>query len=726
MSQHIQDFTFSTETRHAESMRHLDRDQLERELRIAKRELKRFRTLMLAKAFEVWFTDSQGVVCEVMSRVWGDPTPQPMLIAKTIELIHEEDRPVLQQAMELALRTGQAFSCSVRAMYDEGMYRHLKIQGVPVRSPKGEIEEWVGVSIDETKEIEYEERNKQLTKQLQAALGTAVEELSQRKQFEEQLVSQNAILEEIASNRPLPQILTHIVQYVQSMLTETKASIFLVRDEQYLQFAVGPNLPDEYNACFERVPIGPLQGSCGSAAYFRDSVITVDIDTDPRWQNYKHLALQHGLRSCWSVPILSRQPVSEPNSTPQVLGTFGLYHNEPKSPTYDQMQVVFKAAHLAAIAIDRERSKQALRESENQFRQFAENVDDVLWLADAATQRAVYFSPAFQRVFGIEPVPDMDIKTFSRFIHPEDRAKFLEDTADLFGGGSGELRYRVIHGDGRVVWVLDRWFSIHRPDGTLWRVAGTLKDVTELVASEERLANRNAELFHASRISSLGLMAAALSHEINQPLNAIANYGTTCSLLLANVRDDLLRQQLSECLDKLGAATLQTGEIVRRLRSFVRKDRMRQAEYDFHSVLNDALGLIGAEFRSRQVRVEYQLDSTPANVWGDAVQLQQVIINVLTNSAQAMAHLPAHLRVVQVVTNANQETIECRISDRGPGFGDEILKRLFEPFLTTKPQGSGIGLSICHNIIHDHGGALTAGNAPEGGAVVTIRLPVKV
>ena len=241
--------------------------------------------------------------------------------------------------------------------------------------------------------------------------------------------------------------------------------------------------------------------------------------------------------------------------------------------------------------------------------------------------------------------------------------------------------------------------------------------------SEERLAKQSAELFHASRISSLGLMAAAISHEINQPLVAISNYSAACTRLLDS-DDSGAHDRMADCFQRMNAAALQAGQIVRRLRSFVRKEQLRQDKHDLHQIILGAVELMGAELRTRHIQVTTNLASAPAYVLADEVQLQQVIVNLLTNAADAMAAQPISSRLVTVDSFVVNNTVECRLTDSGPGFDPEVMACIFEPFHTTKPHGSGIGLSICRNIVQDHGGTIEIDNCSRGGAMVAIRLPL--
>lgn len=581
-------------------------EELRTALTAAQRENRRFRTLIMSQAIEVWAADPQGqqaeIVCDDGHSV-GDAQALPLQLR--LEHVHPDDLPQLQAVIGRAQQSGLPFSIFVRGRRDDMNWRRLHIRGFPIFDEQKTIEEWVGVVSDLTVQAEMEAQNLDLTRRLQLALQNAVAQLTERKRMEEMLLGQNSILDSIASGAALEQILTQIVLLVESQLHDTLGSIMSV-EGNWLMLAAGPSLPPEYRQLLQRLEFGPTTGSCGSAASTGRPVIVSDIENDPLWINHRQWALPHGLRACWSVPIVARSASGNDNgaiSAPRILGTFGLYHRQTIRPSEGDLEIVVKAAYLAAIAMERDLNQKALR------------------------------------------------------------------------------------------------------------------------SSEERLARQSAELFHASRISSLGLMAAAISHEINQPLVAISNYSAACSRLLDNGEPDG-QDRLADCFERMNASALQAGQIVRRLRSFVRKEDLRQAKHDFHKIVLDAVELMAAEMRNREIVVHTKLASQPALVMADEVQLQQVIVNLLTNAADAMAGQSISSRHVTIDSFVESQTIKCRITDSGPGFKSEVMDRIFEPFMTTKPQGSGIGLSICRNIVQDHGGTIEINNCSCGGATVVIRLPL--
>ncbi len=315
-------------------------EELRQALQAARRENRRFRTLIMAQAIEVWAADPTGQEAEIVCSDGHGLAPTGALpMQLRLEDVHPEDLPQLHGVVSRAQQSGLPFSIFVRGRRDDLNWRRLHIRGFPVHDEQGAIEEWVGVVSDLTVQAEMEAQNLDLTRRLQLALQNAVAQLSERKRMEEMLVCQNSILDCIASGIPLDQILKQIVLLVENELQNTLGSIMLV-DGKFLMLAAGPNLPQEYAQLVQRVEFGATAGSCGSAAFFGKPVIVADIESDPLWENYRNWALPHGLKACWSVPIVARRAPSSVvgnEEGPRVLGTFGLYHRQkfvPAKPTW--------------------------------------------------------------------------------------------------------------------------------------------------------------------------------------------------------------------------------------------------------------------------------------------------------------------------------------------------------------------------------------------------------
>ena len=251
---------------------------------------------------------------------------------------------------------------------------------------------------------------------------------------------------------------------------------------------------------------------------------------------------------------------------------------------------------------------------------------------------------------------------------------------------------------------------------------GFIRDLTERQQTEARLQELQSELVHVSRLTAMGEMASALAHELNQPLSAIANYMKGGRRLLESGSAESAKL-LPEAMDKAAEQALRAGQVIRRLRDFVARGESERRVEDLRKLIEEAsaLALVGA--KDRGVHVEYQLDPRVEFVLADKVQIQQVLLNLMRNALEAMeSSQPRELVVSTAPTSQNLVAIS--VSDTGSGISPEISAQLFQPFITTKRQGMGIGLSISRTIIEAHGGSITAQPNPAGGTVFSFTLPV--
>ena len=265
--------------------------------------------------------------------------------------------------------------------------------------------------------------------------------------------------------------------------------------------------------------------------------------------------------------------------------------------------------------------------------------------------------------------------------------------------------------------------------GNRKRILTTLLDITdrrraeiELRRKEKEVADAREHLAHMARLSTMGEMAAGIAHEINQPLAAISTYAQGCRRLLENGLRDA--QELADPLDKIVTQAMRAGEVIRRLRSFIKKSASELELVDANELVADVVKLAEVDARKHGIPVELQLaDNLPA-VRVDPVQLQQVILNLIRNALEAMEETPRERASVEVHTSLESSgQVSIRVVDSGPGLSADQLARVFDPFFTTKVTGMGMGLSISHSIITAHGGQLTVHNNLSGsGATFAILL----
>jgi two-component system sensor kinase FixL len=221
----------------------------------------------------------------------------------------------------------------------------------------------------------------------------------------------------------------------------------------------------------------------------------------------------------------------------------------------------------------------------------------------------------------------------------------------------------------------------------------------------------------------MGEMASTLAHELNQPLSAIANLLTGSRRLMDRGRE-ADQAKVRDAIDRAAAQALRAGEVIHRMRDFARRGASEREAESLSKLIEEAsaLALIGE--KERQVDVRLKLDPKADDVFADRVQIQQVLLNLIRNGIDAMQAQEPRKRALLIRTGLNEEGwSEVSVADTGPGIAPEVLERLFQPFMTTKPQGMGVGLSISRSIIEAHGGRIWAEANPGGGALFRFTLP---
>jgi len=252
-----------------------------------------------------------------------------------------------------------------------------------------------------------------------------------------------------------------------------------------------------------------------------------------------------------------------------------------------------------------------------------------------------------------------------------------------------------------------------------------LTDITEQLRTEALLQRLQSDHAHASRMSTLGELATSIAHEVKQPLAAIVTNGETSLRWLSRSPTNVVKvQQLTE---RMVASAQRASDIVHRIRQMVVNDDPQHGPIDIGAVVDEALLFVRHDIESKGIALSVAADAPALKTVGDRIQLQQVIVNLLVNSIQAVAAPGRPDRRIEVAYGADEtrQQLSFSISDNGPGIPEEVLGRVFDSFFTTKRGGMGVGLAICQSIILAHGGEIAAENRPEGGARLQFRIPLR-
>ncbi|HEX8125257.1 MAG TPA: PAS domain S-box protein [Allosphingosinicella sp.] len=355
--------------------------------------------------------------------------------------------------------------------------------------------------------------------------------------------------------------------------------------------------------------------------------------------------------------------------------------------------------------------------SESHLRSILATVPDAMVVIDE-TGRMLSFSAAAERMFGLAE-PDVVGRNVSMLMPSPDRERH-DDYLSRYRA-TGERR---IIGVGRVTTALHRdgtTFPIELAVGEAWiegrRVfTGFIRDLTERQRTELRMQDLQSELAHVGRVSEVGTLASALAHELNQPLTAVANYCEAARDLLSGPLDPDTVETLREALDDAARQSVRAGQIVRRLRDFVTHGQTERQVENLARLINEAnaLALVGS--REHGIEVKVDLDPAAKSVFVDRIQIQQVLVNLIRNAIDAMAGSP--VRLLRISTRkAPEGWIRVTVGDTGSGIGETVAAQLFQPFVTSKEGGMGIGLSICRTIIEAHGGRIGFEPGPGGGTL---------
>jgi PAS domain S-box-containing protein len=306
---------------------------------------------------------------------------------------------------------------------------------------------------------------------------------------------------------------------------------------------------------------------------------------------------------------------------------------------------------------------------------------------------------------------------------PED----IDETIRYFGlllSGADTVKYekRFIHKDGSIVHALVHLSVIADHAGNPLLIISQILDRTDVVLAEMEARKQRERLAHVARLGTLGEMAAGIAHELNQPLAAIANYTQACQRLVA--AGDMDAEELGQVLGRVTAQARRAGDVIQRLRAFVRRHTPDRRNRDAKELIQEILPLVEMDCRSHEVDLRLQFQSDLPKVQVDGIQLQQVLLNLTRNAVEAMNACAPEVRSLVIRTEAlGDDEVELAVEDAGPGVPDTMLEQLFEPFFTTKPEGMGLGLSLSRSIIEAHGGTLRYDSHPSGGSIFRIRLP---
>ena len=395
-----------------------------------------------------------------------------------------------------------------------------------------------------------------------------------------------------------------------------------------------------------------------------------------------------------------------------------------KVPVCDRDGKVVGIVVMALDITERRKSIEALRESETRFRELAENIAEVFWIADPREARKLYLSPAYEKIWGrtCRSAYEFPHQWFDS-IHPEDRERVRAALERKQTHGTFDVEYRIARPDGTERLIRDRAFPVREADGAIRRWVGVAEDITEYRAVKEQLEQ-------TQKMDAMGTLAAGIAHDFNNILASINGYTELAQIELKG------SPEVREYLTAVLRASSRAADLVRQILTFCRQERVDRRPIQLEPVVRECLELLRATLPSI-IPFDTLLAADTPVVLADATQVHQIIMNLGTNAWHAMQDRPGRLEVrlercvVDAVHAATAPHLHpgvyacLSVSDTGSGMDQATLRRIFEPFFTTKPigAGTGLGLWVVHGIMDSHGGAITVYSQPGEGTVFHVYFP---
>ncbi|PYK67457.1 MAG: hypothetical protein DME50_02450 [Verrucomicrobia bacterium] len=377
---------------------------------------------------------------------------------------------------------------------------------------------------------------------------------------------------------------------------------------------------------------------------------------------------------------------------------------------------------LAAVIEERSKGETTLREREERISLAAESADLAFWTINFERKES-WMSDNGRAIFNFGPDEPLSRELFLSRVHPEDRNAVDEAIESARASSQTfEFEYRLLRPDGETRWLISRGRYGYNDRGGIRELIGVAIDVTAQVKANLQLRLQREEMAHMSRVWSMGELTASLAHELNQPLSAIASNVAAGSRFLT--QGSLEAKMFEELLADVAADARRASDIIHGIHDFVRKREGTRRLVNLNEIIREVLRLLHSDLLGRATSVETQLDPSLPSVDADPVQLQQVLLNLLMNSLEAMQSTPEDKRSVVISTTCEaSSTVTVSLRDYGSGLPEEDMDKVFTHFYSTKPNGMGMGLTIVRSIIEAHGGKLWAENV-DGGARFSFRLPV--
>jgi PAS domain S-box-containing protein len=373
---------------------------------------------------------------------------------------------------------------------------------------------------------------------------------------------------------------------------------------------------------------------------------------------------------------------------------------------------------------ERKRAEDKLRQSEAYLAEAQKLTHTGSWVWEVAGKQALHLSEEWYRVYGFDPKKGMSAwnKRLER-IHPDDcdgRQQAIDRAINE--KSDYEVEYRILLPGGAVRYIRSVGHPVLNASGDLVQFVGSSTDITERKQAEEALHQAQKDVARINRITTMGELTASLAHEVKQPIAAAVTDANTCVRWLS--RDDPDVEEAREAASRVVKDATRAAEIITRVRQLFKKGTPEQALIDVNEIIREMIVLLGSDATRYDVSIQTELAKDLPQVMGDRVQMQQVLMNLMTNSIDAMKDLDGTRELI-ISSQAEDGQLMISVSDTGVGLPPKQADQIFDAFFTTKPQGTGMGLRISRSIVESHGGRLWAADNSPRGASFHLTLPIK-
>ena len=542
---------------------------------------------------------------------------------------------------------------------------------------------------------------------------------------------ERAVLEILSSDAPLSEVLERIAKSHEASFPGMLCSVLLMDpDGLHLRSGAAPSLPKVFTDAVEGLPIGPSVGSCGTAAFTRQTVIATDIATDPRWAQFKDFTIAQGLRACWSVPLISSQN--------KVLGTLALYYRTPATPKPEEFAAIERGAHFASLAIERHELRRSLHESQRRLETLVANLPGMAYRCVNDTNWTMtYVSDGCESVTGYKR-EDLENNTripYADLIHIDDREPLWAKCQKSLDARMPCMNeYRIVDAHGNERWVAERASGVYDPAGELLFIDGFIQDITSArhAKVEHELLDRKMQ--ETQKLESLGVLAGGIAHDFNNLLTSILGNASLASMEIP------LGSETSVCLEQIIEASMRAADLCKQMLAYSGRGRFIVQKLDLGELVEQTAQMLQISI-SKKCVLRFRLEKGIPPIEVDATQIRQVIMNLVINASEAIGDKSGVISLSTGVTwidrNYFQGTLMdpdlpdgdyvfLEVSDSGCGMSPETKAKIFDPFFTTKFTGRGLGLAAVLGIVRGHKGALKVYTEPGRGTTFKLLFPATV